>query len=146
MERFWHHRVNRTAAFLLIAATVPLFSACDRGTLHTNKRALQLAKFEREGKIRQAADKNEFFRLVGDQIADNMADAGYGHRIRDMRSTWNVYEDKDYDIVTGSVAKTDSDIFMFLLVHDRKGGPVFQAIGERSDGQYPAGIIPDSIQ
>lgn len=119
---------------------------CHTQTLHTNEIALSLSKLEREGKISQSERKDDFFRFFSDPIIISFDSLGYGHRINEITETWNLYEDQNYLIMTGSVAKTDDEIYIFTIVfNDRKNGNfemVYVEIGENKSGKYPENIFP----
>ncbi len=118
---------------------------CQTQTIHSNEIALSLSKLERKGEISQSNKKDDFFRFL-DPIISSFDSLGYGHRINEITETWNLYEDQNYLIMTGSVAKTDDEIYIFTIVYnDRKNGNfkiVYEEIGNDKSGKYPEDIIP----
>lgn len=126
-----------------------LLMQCNPNTLNSNEIALKLVRLENEKIISQSDKKNDFFRFL-DNIYLKFESYGYGHRIKEMTSTWNLYEDKNYLIMTGSVAKSDKDIYIFTMVFDNKNNGTFEIVYEEVDniksGNYPKNIIPYSIK
>ena len=122
-----------------------LLIQCKSNTISTNEIALDLVKLENEGIISQSDKKDAFFRFI-DEIYLKFDDYGYGHRIDEMTSTWNLYEDDSYIIMTGSVAKTNTDIYIFTILFQDKGDGVFdivyEEVGNKKIGSYPKDIIP----
>lgn len=64
----------------------------------------------------------------------------------EMTSTWNLYEDENYLIMTGSVAKSDSDVYIFTILFQDNGEGIFdilyEEVGDIKKGIYPKNIIP----
>ena len=120
---------------------------CNTGTLHTNEIALELVTQEREGEIRQSERKDDFILFFEDVLVNNFISEGYGYRINEIKENWNVYEDKGFVILTGSIAKTDNDIYVFTIVYkDQSEGlfdNVYKQIGNKKTGNYPTNIIPN---
>jgi hypothetical protein len=134
-------RIKIYYTFLIIMVLIQ----CNTKTLNTNEIALDLAKLENNGLITQSDKKDDFFRFL-QEIYQKFEDYGYGHRITEMNSTWNLYEDDDYLIMTGSVAKSDYDVYMFTILFLDKGEGVFEIVyeevGDLRIGSYPKYIIP----
>lgn len=129
----------------LLGMIIILLIQCKSNTISTNEIALALVKLENEGLISQSEKKYAFFRFL-DEIYLKFDNYGYGHRIDEMTSTWNLYEDGSYLIMTGSVAKTDKDIYIFtILFQDKEIGVydiVYEEVGRKKIGSYPKDIIP----
>ena len=116
--------------------------------MNTNDIALELAKLERIGKVKVSDRGNDFLLFFEDQMKKDFRRLGYGHRIDEITDTWSVFEDKGYFIVTGSVAKTDNDIYIFCDVYEELGGGRFELLfnqiaNDKAHGEYPKNIIPN---
>ena len=137
----------RYSRFGFLVLLTHFFIQCSTSTLNTNKIALKLAKLETEGTIRQSEKKDAFLLFFEEQLIDNFSSIGFGHRIKEIKENWNIYEDNGFVIFTGSVAKTDKDIFVFTLVYKNEGGVkfnlVYEQIGKEKKGKYPDNIIPN---
>lgn len=114
--------------------------------LHKNEIALLLIRMEKEGRISQPeAEKELFFMAAKSKMFDSFKQVGFSHRIQEMTTTWRLYHDKNYLIITGSVAKSDNDIYMFVIVYQWKNEGweiVYTEIGDTKVGVYPENIIP----
>ena len=133
---------------LLIIITFFLFQ-CDipATNLNTNEIALELVKLEKEGKIQQSDRRDAFILFFEDTLINNFISDGYGHRIKEIKENWKIYEDKEFIIFIGSIAKTDNEIYVFTLVYENlnegKYDLIYKQIGEKIVGKYPNKILPN---
>ena len=139
--------------FLVLALTVTLVS-CGKivSTLETNDYALDLARLESRGLLKETEQKSDFMgELFQPFIKNTFRVGGYNHRLREIQSNWKVFEDSGFVIFCGSVAKTDNDIYAFVWVlADKSQGKyetVFLQIGKEVEegSEYPASIVPRKL-
>lgn len=134
----------KSALVLLFSITL---TQCSISTLHGNEIALELVRLEREGIITQSERKDDFLHFFEEDMINYFTAKGLGHRIIEIKENWNVYEDKDFFILTGSVARTDEEVHVFTLVYKDQGegkfSLVYIQIGEKKEGKYPEDIIPN---
>lgn len=120
---------------------------CNTSTLHTNEIALDLIRLERDGTISQSERKDDFMLFFEEEMISSFEAKGFGHRIEEIKENWTLYEDKSFLISTGSVAKTEEDIYVFTLVYKDHGegefSVIYWQIGQEKEGEYPDDIIPN---
>lgn len=115
--------------------------------IQSNSIADDLIDLETKNKISESKEKDMFLYFLDKPLTDFFNDAGFGHRLNEVKNTWRVYNDTNYIIIVGSVAKNDNEAHIFCAVFsdDKKGkfNMVFQKIGkEIFFGKYPKNVIP----
>ena len=123
-----------------------VLSSCRISSIETNDISFKLVRMEEKGEIQQSEKREEFFYLF--DMNEYFTELGYGYRIDEIQDTWRLYEDKEYFIFTGTVAKADKDYYIFLIVLQNLGEGdyefIFEQIGrEITLGEYPSNIIPN---
>ena len=132
---------------LIIFSAFFLVVQCDNSTMHSSDIALKLKKLENNGTVSQSDRKDSFLLFIEQDLFSTFTEMGFGHRIQEIKENWNIYEDKEFVIITGSVAKEDNDIYMFTIVLEDADSGKFHSkyiqIGSDISGTYPRNIIPD---
>lgn len=115
--------------------------------IQSNSIADDLIDMESAKKIAVSKEKEMFLFFLDKPLTDFFKDAGYLHRLKEVKNTWRVYNDSNYIIIIGSVAKSDTDVYVFSTVFSDDGDGqfnlVFQKIGKDIlFGEYPKKLIP----
>lgn len=137
----------RVIKFLFLTILILTLSYCGNTTnLNTNEIALKLAVMEEKGLVSQSEKREAFLLFFQSEIISYFESQGFGYRIGENAETWRTYSDNNYFILTGSVAKTDNDIYIFTSVYKGIGNGfelIYAQVGDKKYGQYPENIIPN---
>lgn len=138
---------------LLVPVCVLVFLSCSKAVSNIvpNKYALELATLESKGQLKQSERKDAFLSdLFQPFIKNTFQVGGFDHRLREIQSNWKIFEDLNFVIFCGSVAKSDIEICVFVWVLKESKGrydTVYLQIGEKVEegSEYPASIVPRNL-
>jgi hypothetical protein len=111
-----------------------------------NSTAMKILDLDQSGKIQESSHKKEFQVVFYPTIINGLKEDGLGYKIEENAEMWKVYEDKGYQIIVGTVAKNENELFMFTIVYrkvENNWEIVNFQIGNENKGNYPKDILPN---
>lgn len=126
--------------------SLSLISCSKEMSITENSTAMKILDLDQSGKIQESSHKKEFQVVFYPTIINGLKEDGLGYKIEENAEMWKVYEDKGYQIIVGTVAKNEYELFMFTTVYrkvENNWEIVNFQIGNENKGNYPKDILPN---
>ena len=132
----------------LLLIFVALFSSCkQKANVVVNTPAKDIAAAYADGTVSDIEEKDVLLKMLSDWIDKIFIVGGYDHRLTECQENWRVFDDLGHLVFTGSVAKSDTEVYLFTWVIEKNEGDlntIFLQIGDSIEkgSEYPKSLLP----